>query len=144
MSTLDNLTSSEPDSLLHFTRATMQVLDDWQLHNDEIRVLLAMPDAIKSRAFNGFRRETPFPNDPIVQRRAHFVLRIYEALRTTYPTNPRMGSRWLRQGNRRIGNRSPLSVMLQGEDGLVCILAQVDCSYAWEMSTASQACGQTH
>jgi hypothetical protein len=144
MSSLEHMISSEPDSLLHFTRATMQVLDDWQLGSDEIRVLLAMPDAVKSRAFNGFRRETPFPNNPEVQRRAHYVLRIYEALRTTFPTNPRMGGRWIRQGNRRCGNRSPLSVMLQGEEGLVCILAQVDCSYAWDISTAKQPDCLTH
>lgn len=138
MSSLDNLISTEPDSLLHFTRATMQVLDDWQLGTDEIRLLLAMPDRVKTRAINGFRRETPFPNDPVVQRRAHFVLRIYEALRTTFPTNPRMGGRWLRQGHRRLNNRSPLSVMLQGEEGLVCVLAHVDCSYAWEVCTPCQ------
>lgn len=143
MSHLDHLISSEPDSLLHFTRATMQVLDDWQLGTDEIRALLAVPETVKSRAINGFRRETPFPNDPVVQRRAHYVLRIYEALRTTYPTNPRMGGRWLRQGNRRCGNCSPLSIMLEGEDGMIRILAQVDCSFAWEMSVAAHS-GQTH
>jgi hypothetical protein len=143
MSHLDHLISSEPDSLLHFTRATMQVLDDWELQTDQIRALLAVPETVKSRAFNGFRRETPFPNDPTVQRRAHYVLRIYEALRTTFPTNPRMGGRWLRQGNRRFGNCSPLSIMLEGEDGMIRILAQVDCSFAWEMSVAASS-GQMH
>jgi hypothetical protein len=116
------------------TRDTMQVLDSWGLESQQMHALLAMPETVRMRAFNGFRRETPFPDDPGVTRRASYILRIADALRTTFPTSPNMAGRWIRQGHRRFGNRSPLSVMLEGEDGLVAILAQVDCTFAWDQS----------
>jgi hypothetical protein len=122
------------DEWLHFTRATMQVLDNWGLEAAQMHSLLAMPESVRTRAFNSFRNETPFPKDPRVEQRASYVLRIAEALRTSFPTNPKMGGRWIRQGHRRFGNRSPLSVMLQGDEGLVAILAQVDCTFAWDQS----------
>lgn len=123
-----------PEQRMSFTRATMQVLDNWGLEAAQMHALLAMPSTVRTRAFNSFRQETPFPADPVVEKRAGYILRIAEALRTTFPTSPKMGGRWLRQGHRRFGNQSPLSVMMQGEDGLVAILAQVDCTFAWDQS----------
>jgi hypothetical protein len=120
--------------LMQTTRATMQILDNWGLETRQMQALLAMPSTVRPRAFNGFRQETPFPNDPVVHKRAGYILRIAEALRTTFPTSPSMAGRWIRQGHRRFGMRSPLSVMLQGEEGLVAILAQVDCTFAWDQS----------
>jgi hypothetical protein len=123
-----------PELLPQLTRATMKVLDSWALEADQIRALLAIPDKIRNRAFLHFRNETPFPDDEIVKRRAQYILRIAEALRTTFPTNPNMAARWLRQGHRRFGQRTPLSVMLEDENGLISILAQVDCTFAWDQS----------
>ncbi|MBF0255369.1 MAG: DUF2384 domain-containing protein [Gammaproteobacteria bacterium] len=130
----DQIVLETTDERMSFTRATMQVLDNWGLEAGQMHALLAMPESVRTRAFNSFRNETPFPSDPTVEKRAGYVLRIAEALRTSFPTNPTMGGRWIRQGHRRFGNRSPLSVMLQGEDGMVAILAQVDCTFAWDQS----------
>ncbi|MEO5342851.1 MAG: MbcA/ParS/Xre antitoxin family protein [Gammaproteobacteria bacterium SHHR-1] len=132
--TAEQIVLQTTDERMGLTRATMQVLDNWGLDAAQMHALLAMPETVRKRAFNGFRNQTPFPADPVVEKRAGYVLRIAEALRTSFPTNPKMGGRWLRQGHRRFGNQSPLSVMLQGEDGLVAILAQVDCTFAWDQS----------
>jgi hypothetical protein len=129
-----SITLENSEERMSFTRATMQVLDNWGLEAQQMHALLAMPTTVRTRAFKSFRNETPFPQDPAVDKRAGYVLRIAEALRTSFPTNPKMGGRWIRQGHRRFGNQSPLSVMLQGEDGLVAILAQVDCTFAWDQS----------
>lgn len=119
---------------LQMTRATMNVLDSWGLDTNQMRELLGLPANVRARAFNRYRQNTPFPDDPQIHRRAGYILRIAEALRTTFPTNPYMGGRWIRQGHRRFGQRTPLSVMMQDEAGLIAILAQLDCNFAWDQS----------
>ena len=123
-----------PDARLQMTQATMSVLDSWSLETEQMRELLALPAKVRARAFNHFRQSKPFPEGPQVYERAGYILRIAEALRTTFPTNSHMAGRWLRQGHRRFGRRTPLSVMLQDEGGLAAILAQLDCTFAWDQS----------
>ena len=75
------------------------------------------------------------PDDPAVLRRARYLLRISDALRTTYPLNPRMSGRWVRQGHRRFGRRSPLSIILRdGESGLIAVLSELDCTFSWDLT----------
>ena len=134
MNNVEQIILVNKESLMRTTSATMQVLDSWHLDTSQMQTLLAMPSTVRARAFNGFRRGTPFPDNPVVKRRADYILRISDALRTTFPTNPNMAGRWIRQGHRRFGQNTPLSVMLQGEDGLIAILAQLDCTFAWDLS----------
>ena len=115
-------------------RETMEVLDAWKLAADEVCLVLGLPDKVRQRSINKFRSYDPFPADAGVERRAGYVVRIGQALRTTYPTNPAMGSRWLRQRHRRLGC-SPLAQILgQGEAGLEQVLAELDCAFGWELS----------
>lgn len=121
------------------TRNTMNVMDSWNLTPDEMRELLGLPDDVRSRSFQKYRMHQPFPNDEDVLRRADYVMRIAGALRTTYPANPQMGPRWLRQPNRRLGN-PPLMLMLRdGEDGMIQVLAELDCTFGWEMMSRRPA-----
>ena len=121
------------------TRTTMSVLDSWKLSSDEMRELLGLPADVRSRSFQKYRMHQPFPNDADVLRRADYVVRIAGALRTTYPANPQMGPRWLRQPNRRLGN-PPLMLMIKGgEDGLIQVLAELDCTFGWEMMSKRPA-----
>ena len=121
------------------TRSTMQLLDDWGLQGRDILAVLDLPDSVKARGLAKYRDETPFPDDPAVMKRIEFLLRISEALRTTFPTNPQMRARWMRQANRHFGRRPPLAVILEnGESGLVSVLAHLDCTYAWDL-TGSKA-----
>ena len=123
------------DERLLLTRDTMHLLDDWGLQTREMMAVLDMPETVKVRSFGRFRDDTPFPDEPQVIKRIHYLLRIADALRTTYPTNPQMRNRWMRQANRRFGRRTPLATILEGgESGLIAVLAQLDCTYAWDLT----------
>jgi hypothetical protein len=121
------------------TRATMSILDSWKLGIEEMQVLMGLPQSVRARSFQKYRSHEPFPDDPAVQRRADYVMRIAGALHTTSPTNSNMGWRWLRQRNRRFG-RSPLAVLMEGgEDGLIAVLAELDCTFSWDQSGSKPA-----
>jgi hypothetical protein len=93
----------------------------------------------KPRHFIQYRKDTPFPEDPQLMKRVEYLIKIDAALRTTYPTNPNMGKRWLRQASSKFQQRTPLSMMIgEGEKGLVNVLCHLDCTYAWDM-TGSKA-----
>ena len=124
------------------TQAVMGLLDSWQLDTAEIQGVLCLPEKMRTRALNKFREGTDaLPADPVVLRRAQYLLRISEALRTTYPLNPRMAGRWVRQGHRRFGRRTPLSIILNdGESGLIAVLSELDCTFSWDL-TGSKSMG---
>ena len=128
-----------PEEQLLMTRATMSILDSWKLGTEEMRTVLGLPEKVRARSFQKFRSHQVFPDDPGVARRADYVLRIAGALRTSYPTNPYMGERWLRQRHRRFG-RTPLSLLMEeGEQGLVVVLAELDCTFSWDQSGSSHS-----
>jgi len=126
---------SDEDSLA-LTRAVMGLLDDWGLQAKEMLLVLDMPDSVKARSMGRYRDgSTPLPDDPRVMHRVAFLLRISEALRTYFPTNPQMRTRWMRQANRRLRKRAPVAVIAEGsEDGLMAVLAELDCTYAWDLT----------
>lgn len=136
--TSDDQTKARSD----ITQAVMALLDSWQLDTREIQVVLSLPETMRARALNKFREGTDaLPEDPAVLRRAGYLLRISDALRTTYPLNPRMSGRWVRQGHRRFGRRSPLSIILRdGESGLIAVLSELDCTFSWDL-TGSKSTG---
>ena len=125
---------------LAITRGTMNLFESWGLHTEEMMALLNLQG--KARHFAQYRYNTPFPDEPGLMRRIEYLVRIDEALRTTYPTNPTMGKRWLRQRNHKFNRHSPLAMMMDdGERGLAYVLSRLDCTYAWEQSgsTPSEA-----
>lgn len=124
------------------TVAVMGLLDSWGLDTSEIQGVLRLPDKSRARALNKYREGTDvLPDDPVVLRRARYLLRISDALRTAYPLNPRMAGRWVRQGHRRFGRRSPLSIILRdGESGLIAVLSELDCTFSWDL-TGSKSMG---
>jgi hypothetical protein len=133
---------TQKDALSDITQAVMGLLDSWQLDTREIQGVLCLPETTRARALNKYREGTDvLPDDPAVLRRASYLLRISDALRTTYPLNPRMAGRWVRQGHRRFGRRSPLSIILRdGESGLIAVLSELDCTFSWDL-TGSQPTG---
>jgi len=128
--------SEQQQALSEVTRAVMGLLDSWQLDTREIQGVLSLPEKMRTRALNKFREGADvFPDDPTVLRRAGYLLRISDALRTAYPMNPRMSGRWVRQGHRRFGRRTPLSIILNdGEGGLIAVLAELDCTFSWDLT----------
>lgn len=123
-------------ALTDITLAVMDLMDSWRLETRDMQAMLALPDNVRARAFNKFREGTAvLPDDPTVLRRAQYLLRIADALRTTYPRNPRMGERWLRQRQSRLGSRTPLTMILDdGETGMISVLAHLDCTFSWDLS----------
>ena len=128
--------SDQQQALGDITRAVMTLLDSWQLDTKEIQEILCLPGNVRARALNKFREGTDvLPDDPVILRRASYLLRISDALRTTYPLNPRMSGRWVRQSHRRFGRRSPLSIILSdGESGLIAVLSELDCTFSWDLT----------
>lgn len=118
---------------LAITRGTVNLLESWGLRAEEMMALLDLGG--KSRHFAQYRYNTPFPEEPGLMRRIEYLVRIDDALRTTYPTHPGMGKRWLRQRSHKFNRQSPLSMMLgDGERGMIYVLARLDCSFAWDLS----------
>lgn len=136
------MSDGQQQALGEITVAVMGLLDSWGLDTAEIQGVLSLPEKTRTRALNRFREGSEvFPDDPAVLRRAGYLLRISDALRTTYPRNPRMAGRWVRQGHRRFGRRSPLSIILNdGESGMIAVLSELDCTFSWDL-TGSKSMG---
>lgn len=129
------MNSLTPEQKLHRTHKVMQAVDEWGLTGEQILALLDFPGDTRSRHLQKFRKDTPFPDDEKINCRVTFLLGIIDALRTTYPRNVQMGARWMKMPHARMQNRCPLQAMLEdGEQGVIAVLSELDCAYAWELS----------
>ncbi len=128
--------SKKQQALSDITQAVMGLMDNWGLKTDEMQEMLGMPANVRARSFHKFREgHAALPDDPHVLRRANYLLRISESLRTSFPRNPEMGGRWIRQPHRRFGRRSPLSLILNsGESGYIAVLSELDCTFSWDLT----------
>jgi hypothetical protein len=133
---MSSVTSNlSPEQQLLRTQKVMNALDDWGLTGEQILVMLDFPKTERSRHLAKYRKDTPFPDDEKVSSRVIYLLGIIDALRTTYPRNLQMGARWMAAPHVRLQNRCPLQAMLEdGENGVVAVLSELDCVYAWELS----------
>jgi len=131
----DIMIASSPEQNLLRTQKVMNALDEWGLSGEQILAVLDFPKTERSRHLAKYRKDTPFPEDENVASRVAFLLGIIDALRTTYPRNLQMGARWMAAPHVRLKNRCPLQAMLEdGETGVVAVLSELDCAYAWELS----------
>ncbi len=127
-------TVSDEQRMLRTTKV-MNAVDEWGLTGEQILALLDFPSTERTRHLQKYRKDTPFPDDEKVNCRVTFLLGIIDALRTTYPRNLQMGARWMARPHVRLQNRCPLQAMLEdGEKGVVAVLSELDCAYAWELS----------
>jgi hypothetical protein len=133
---MSELTLDERCSL---TRRVMSLLEGWNLGASDILVLLQLPDSIKPRNLSRYRDEECFPDEPQVNRRLAYLVRIEDALHTYFPRNPEMRHLWVKRANKQFNKRSPIAVMVEdGESGLISVLSHLDCTFAWDM-TGSKA-----
>jgi uncharacterized protein (DUF2384 family) len=124
-----------PEQQILLTQKVMHHLEEWGLSAAQQIMVLDLPDDTKSRRLRGYHENTPFPDTTEVEFRVIRLLGIIDALRTTYPTNPLMASRWIKTPHKRLDNRTPLLTMLEdGGDGVTAVLAELDCTYAWDLS----------
>ncbi len=128
-------TEKSAEQKLRITLKVMEALDEWGLNGEQILVVLDFPKTERSRHLAKYRKDTPFPDDENVTSRVTFLLGIIDALRTTFPRNLQMGARWMAAPHIRLKNRCPLQAMLEdGKTGVVAVLSELDCAYAWELS----------
>lgn len=117
------------------TIKVMAAVDEWGLDGKQILVMLDMPDDQSTRHLQRFRKDTPLPDTEQVNTRIIRLIGIIDALRTAYPRNLNMGARWMNMPHRRFNKRTPVNTMLEdGETGVLAVLAELDCAYAWELS----------
>jgi hypothetical protein len=129
------MTDLNLDERLALTRRTMDLLEGWGLGARDITAILQLPDSVKARNVGRFREEEPFPDEPQVNRRMAYLMRIEEALHTYFPRNPEMRNLWVKRGNKQFGRRAPIAVMVEdGESGLISVLSHLDCTFAWDLT----------
>ncbi|MEA3278487.1 MAG: DUF2384 domain-containing protein [Pseudomonadota bacterium] len=123
------------DERLALTRRTMNLLENWGLGARDIVTILSLPATVKIRSVARFREDEPFPDEPEVNRRVSYLMRIEEALHTYFPRNPEMRNLWVKRGNKRFGKQAPVALMVaSGERGMVSVLSHLDCTFAWDMT----------
>jgi hypothetical protein len=130
-----SLQNISPERRLMITQKVMASLDDWGLSGEQILAVLDFPEGHRSRHLQKYRKDTPLPDDEAINARVVRLLGIIDALRTTYPRNVNMGPRWMNTPHRRMKDRTPVHTMLEdGENGVIAVLSELDCAYAWELS----------
>lgn len=130
-----NFQNMSHEECVSLARSIMAILDDWGLNAKQLAFILDLPKGIPTRALRRYRENTPFPQDASVYERVEHIIGIAEALRTTYPHNPPMGTLWMRQANKRFDDRSPLQkIVTEGLEGLVAVRSHLDCAYDWTVN----------
>lgn len=120
---------------LYRTQKVMDAVDEWGLSGEQILAILDFPEGERSRHLQKYRKDTAFPDNEQIENRVLRLLGIIDALRTSFPRNIQMGATWMKKAHRRLQNRAPLTAMLEdGESGVIAVLSELDCAYAWELS----------
>ncbi len=121
------------EDLVSLTVGIMNILDSWGLSSEQIISLLALPGKTPARALRRYRENTPFPVTDAVEERLEHIIGIADALRTSYPHNPSMGSIWLNQRCKKMNNQIPLQVIVEGGlEGIIEVRKHLDCAYDWD------------
>lgn len=129
------MTDPDLDERRSLTRRTLDLLEGWSLPARDMALILDLPPEIAPRRLARCRDQEPLPDDPRVNRRIAYLLRIEEALHTYFPRNPEMRQLWVKRGNRHLGRRAPIAVMVEdGESGLIAVLSHLDCTFAWDLT----------
>ena len=113
----------------------LSLLLEWGTNLKETALILGFPATTRTRQIRKHYEGLALPEDEHIRKRARMVIRLGDALRTTYPSSQQMRMLWMRNPNKRFAGESPLARMSQGDDeGLEAVLALLDCSYAWEIT----------
>lgn len=123
----------------HLTEGDRQTLSNlltelfelWGVTAEEQLELMGYPDGSRVSELRRLRQGKPFPDNDDMLFRVEQILAIHDCLRTAYPRSVNMAKYWLHQSNRRLGRRTPISVMLQGAGGLREVRTHLDCTQNW-------------
>lgn len=121
-----------PDQRVEFSNRIMQMLDHWGVNGEQKVILLGLPEDLRARKLERYRKHEAFPDTDIVNEHLEHLVGISDALRTTFPRNVEMCTIWLKQPHKRFNNDTPLHLMVsKGLRGIIQVRAQLDCSFAW-------------
>lgn len=117
------------------TRGVMELLDNWGTTGEQKITLLGLPDDVRVRKLERYRKDEPFPDTETVNEHLAHLVGIADALRTTFPRNVEMCNLWMKQPHKRFENKTPMDIMVgKGLRGIIQVRAQLDCSFAWNSS----------
>lgn len=126
---IENLSEEEKGRL---SRSVMNILDGWGLNTEQLLLILDLPEKTPTRNLRKYRDGQPFPEDKKVYQRLEHIVGIADALRTSYPHNPRMGALWIKQKSKHFRQRVPLMIMVEdGLEGLLRVRSHLDCAFDW-------------
>lgn len=126
---IDRLSAEER---LSFSQSILLMLEQWGAKTSGQITILGLPEKTGARTMLQYKKNIPLPNEPVVLERIEHLVGIADALRTTYPTNARMGAIWMNKPNRMLQDRTPLDTMVEdGLDGLLAVRAHLDCAFDW-------------
>lgn len=121
------------DKRKKLTLRLTQIMEFWQLSDQEQITLLGLPKTLKARHLYLYRRgDKTFDFEQNTFERAKMILGIYAALGTTYPTHQEYGSIWLKRSVKKFKHKTPLSLMLSGNTGMKRVWHFLDCTQSWE------------
>lgn len=117
---------------IQFTRAIIEMLDEWGVRDSDQVKLLGLPAGTRSRVIRSFRKDTPLPENTAVSEHVEHLLGIADALQTSNPCNSAAGAMWMNRPNYRFDDRTPLNAMLEdGLTGMMAVRVHLDCAYDW-------------
>ncbi|HHC72703.1 MAG TPA: DUF2384 domain-containing protein [Thiotrichales bacterium] len=128
---MQNLSREEQIGL---SRAIIQMLASWGADAEDQIQVLALPEGTPLRAMRRYRDGMePLPATEEVVERIEHVAGIADALRTTFPANPRARIHWMMTPNRKFANQPPIQVIVEGGlSGLIAVRSDLDCVFSWE------------
>ncbi len=132
------MSSENTDRRVVLTNQIMELLDSWGTSGEQKIILLGLPDDMRTRKLEHYRKDTPFPDTDEVNQHLVHIVGIADALRTTFPRNVEMCSLWLKKPHKRFDNKTPIELMVnKGLAGLIQVRSHLDCSFAWNASGSS-------
>ena len=127
---IDRITDKQKNQL---TFRLTQIMEDWQLSDQDQVELMGMSKSLKPRHLYLYRRgDKSFEFDQTSINRSEMILGIHESLGTTYPTNRDYASIWLKRPVKKFNHKAPLELMLSGDIGMKRVWHFLDCTQSWK------------
>jgi hypothetical protein len=127
---LDKIDDQQKNQL---TFRLMQIMENWQLADQDQITLLGLPKSFKARHLYLYRRgDKSFDFDQTLIERSEMILGIYESLGTTFPTNREYAAIWLKRPVKKFKQKAPLALMLSGNTGIKRVWHFLDCTQSWK------------
>jgi len=113
-------------SRAHLAQLAMQLLDRWELSNQDKLELLGIPQCTTS-ILARYRRGQPLPAHRDALERVGHLLAIHKGLRLYFPHNPDIAYGWISTRNQDLGGISPVDLIRRdGFSGLLAVRDYVE------------------